>query len=390
MRIVYVDDYYYPQLGYQTAFMTRAYLKLGHEVHLVTSDRYNSFEHPYDSHKKILGERIVKPGLYNEDGINIWRLPTIFEYDSVLWMKGIQNKIKELAPDIVHVIGIPSVACIQIALLKMWRPGFKLIYNNYTINIGSQSRIKFLYPVFRVTLANLISKTANAIVTPADEARLFLHRNCGIPLNKIAVIPHGADDNLFHYDEVARQQIRRELYLEDKFVFIYTGKIDPDKGIHLIIEASIDLARENNNFSVLIVGNGSLSYINGMKQKIKEKKIDDIFLWHDFVPNNELYKLYSAADVAVWPCSVTISTLEAMACNLPVIVSDLPAAIDRINYDNGLFVRNGNVSELKQHMKKLLLSPDLRFQMGNNSRKAIEEHLNWQVIAKQFIDLIEK
>lgn len=390
MRIVYVDDYYYPQLGYQTAFMTRAYLQMGHEVHLITSDRYNSTEHPPNSHKKILGERRVKPGLYDEDGINVWRLPTLFELDSILWMKGVQQKIKELAPDIVHVIGIPSIACIQIGFLKLRRPKFKLICNNYTVDIGSKSKLKFLYPVFHYTLANFISRAADAIITPAEEAKLFLHKNCGIPLNRIAVIPHGADEKLFHFDEVARQEIRQELGIGDKLLFIYTGKINSDKGVHLIIEAGIDLARENNNLRVMIVGNGSLSYINQMKKIIKDQDSEDTFLWHDFVPNNELYRLYSAADVAVWPCSVTISTLEAMACKLPVIVSDIPAAVDRVIYDNGLIVKNGSASELKQHMEKLLLSPSLRFQMGNNSRKAIEEHLNWQVIAKQFINSIEK
>ena len=125
-----------------------------------------------------------------------------------------------------------------------------------------------------------------------------------------------------------------------------------------------------------------------MKKLIKSENLEDKFLWQQAVSNNELYKFFSASDIAVWPRECSIGMLEAMACCLPVIISDSSEVNERVLYGNGITYHNDDPTDLAIKMERLL-EVELRKNMGANGRKLIEQHLNWKTIAQQFIEPFE-
>ena len=386
MRIIHVIDYFQPRLGYQETFLPREQSKLGHDVYVVTSDRYSPLI--YSENKGLLGGRKKGPGFFIEEGIKVWRLKTLFEVPHAIWVLGLERKIQELKPDLVITHGVTNFFAIRMARLKSRIGGFKLIYDDHMAFGLSTSRMRILYPWFKRIFSPLIQRAADALVAILPETRMFMHEKYGIPLERIVVIPLGADDELFRFDAVARQEVRREIALnEDDVAFIYTGKIIPQKQVHLLIEAAGNLTTKHDNIKVMLVGSGSQSYIEELKQDIKTKNLEGTFVWHEAMPNNQLYRIYSAADAAVWPIGPSISMREAMACNLPIIISEESAVSELVAYDNGFTYREGDVLQLTQHMARLL-DPKLRREMGLRSRKLVEERFNWRTIAEQFINLV--
>lgn len=386
MRIVHVAYYFYPAIGYQETFLAKEHARLGHDVYVVTSDRYAPLV--YYENRELLGSRIKGSGFFIEEGIKVWRMKTLFEVPHTIWMRGLERKIQELKPDVVIVHGITNFSAIRIARLKSKIGGFKLIYDEHMLFSLSRSKMRILYPLFKWLFSRLIQEAADALVAILPETKMFMHEKYGIPLSRIVIIPLGADDELFRFDAVARQEVRRELALqEDDVVFIYTGKIILQKKLHLLIEAAANLVAKHDNLKVVLVGNGSEPYIGELKQDIKAKNMEGIFVWHDALPNNQLYRVYAAADAAVWPSGPSIGMREAMACSLPLIISDDSAVSELVACDNGFIFREGDVLQLTQHMTKLL---DLkrRREMGCNSRRFIEEKLSWKIIAKQFINQV--
>ena len=125
-----------------------------------------------------------------------------------------------------------------------------------------------------------------------------------------------------------------------------------------------------------------------MNDKIIQANSGKNFKFLDTVLHTELYKIYSMCDVAVWPSSVTISQLEAMSCGLPIIVSDVPAAVERVVYGNGFIIQHESEEQLEHYMKLLYLNQEIRMQMGEKGRNAIVEKLNWENISKRILDLI--
>ncbi|MBA7640570.1 D-inositol-3-phosphate glycosyltransferase [subsurface metagenome] len=385
MRIIHIQDYFHPQLGYQEAFLPREQAKLGHDVYVVTSDRYKPLV--YNGSSRLLGgRRIVGKGFFTEEGIKVWRLKTLFEIPYGIWVRGLEKKIQELKPDIVITHGIVNFLALRIAWLKRKHDNFKLIYDDHGTFDNSSSRLRILYSLFKWTFSKLIQGTADAFVGVGYPSKVFMNRRYGIPLERITIIPLGADDELFRFDAAARQEVRTELSIsENDIVFICTGKIVPERRLHLVIEA-VKLMEAYNHLKVLLVGSGSQTYIGQMKQDIRTKGLEDRFILHNMVPNKELYKYYSAADAAIWPCKASISMLEAMACSLPIIADDSPNMNEMTYVDNQLIYQGHNPSNLAQQMEKLL-DPGFRKEMGRNGRKLIEEKLNWRIIAKQFIEL---
>ena len=384
MRIVHVIDYFQPQLGYQETFVPQEQAKMGHDVYMVTSDRYSPLLYRGDAVKSLMGARIRKNGFFIENAIRTWRLKTLFEIPHVIWMSGLENKIRELKPDIVILHGIVSFSAIRIALLKKKQNNFKLIYDDHATFDNSRSK---LYPLFRWTFSRLIQEAADAIVGVVPETKIFMNKKFGISLENITIIPLGADDTLFRFNETARQEIRSKLHLkESDIVFIYTGKFTPKKRLDILVDA-VKIIENKGGLKVLLVGNGTPAYVEELKRDIKTKNLGDKFIWHDMVPNKELYRFYSAADVAVWPRTATASIQEAMACRLPVIINEVSRVTELVSNNNGLLCQE-NALSLAHQMEKLL-NPKLRVEMGRNGRKLVEEKLNWRIIARQFIELVE-
>ncbi|MDD5082594.1 MAG: glycosyltransferase family 4 protein [Dehalococcoidales bacterium] len=387
MRIIHIIDYFHPQLGYQETFLPREQAKLGHEVYMVTSDRYSPVIYP--ANRELLGKRIKGAGFFEEEGIKVWRLKTLFEVPHAIWMRGLEQKIQELKPDIVIMHGIVNCQAIRVAQLKTRLSSLKLIYDDHMAFMASRSRLAVLYPVFKRLFSPLIQQTADALVAVADTSRAFMHQKYGIPLDRITVIPLGADDELFRFDPVARRKIRQQLSVAtDEILFVYAGKIIPEKGPHLLVQAALKLMERYSHVKVLLLGNGPAEYLTAIKQEIAAANRRDKFIWHSAVPNRALAGFYAASDVAVWPRESSLSMLEAMAGGLPIIISDKSEVLERIRWHNGLSYIGDDPTDLARQMESLF-DAGLREELGANGRKAIETELSWQVIARKFLEIVQ-
>ena len=388
MRIIHIIDYFQPRLGYQETYLAREHARMGHDVHVVTSDRYNPTIYAGNAAQPLMGKRTVGSGFFTEEGIKIWRLKTLFELSHAIWMRGLERKVQELKPDIVIVHGIVNFAAWRIARSKKKLADSRLIYDDHMTFANSRSAMKVFYIPFRWLFSSSIQKAADALVAILPDSKTFMHRQYGIPDERIHIIPLGADAELFRFDAAVRKQTRKEFSLtEEDMVFVYTGKIVPQKKLHLLIEAAANLMTKHDNVKVMLVGDGSESYIEKLKQDIAQNGLEDKYVWHEAVPNEQLYKIYSAADVAVWPNEASISMREAMSCGLPLIIGRDSKVTELVDYHNGFLYQEGDTADLSQQMEKLL-DPQLRREMGRSSRKLVDNRFNWRTIAEQFIGLV--
>ncbi|MFH1169940.1 MAG: glycosyltransferase family 4 protein [Chloroflexota bacterium] len=388
MRIVHVIDYFQPRLGYQETFLAREHARLGHDVCVITSDRYNPVVYSGNAAGPMLGKRIVGAGSSVEEGIKVWRLRALFEVPHAIWLRGLEDKIRELGPEMVIVHGVVNFSAIRIARMRRGGGAFKLVYDDHMTFANSLSPMRALYPLFRLAFSPSVQQAADALVAILPESRQFMHVRYGIPLERIAVIPLGADDELFRFDADARREVRRQLGLDDDdVVFVYAGKIIPDKRLGLLVEAVASLVSDGDKVKVMIAGSGAAPYMAELKQAIKARGLGGRFVWHGAVPNEQLYRIYSAADAAVWPYGASIGQREAMACGLPLVISEDSGVTELVENDNGLLFRDGDAGDLARQMGRLL-DTGLRQEMGRRSRRLVADRFSWRVIARQFLELI--
>ena len=390
MKIVHVADHYYPALGYQIYYLAHLMKDMGHEVTIVTSERHSPFIYQAGTIDKMMGDRILRPGIFEEDGVEVHRLPVSLEMGSTVMLKGLEERIVSLRPDVIYVHGINTFPGIICALIKNHLKNVKLVYQNYQIRGACLSRLSMLYPPFRYLASPIIVDRADLFIAIAEEAKDFAVEVLGIPEEGVRVYTHGADPDRFAMNPDYRHEFREENGIpEDAFVYLYTGKIMPFKGVHLLAQAGLRLLDEGKDIYIVAVGPGDEDYIDSINEMYAKAGWGERMKIFDPAPHDRLNRFYCAADVAVWPLTTTIGHLEAMACGLPIIVSDEPASKERVRYDNGFILNEGKIDELTSYMSFLHDNEEERRRLGSNGRAMIEKELNWKNIIGGIVSEIE-
>jgi glycosyltransferase involved in cell wall biosynthesis len=388
LRILHVTDYFYPQLGYQETFLPKVETEQGYNVYVLTSNLYDKTI--YEVNKGILGQKKTKVGQSIERGIKTIRLPAFhLPILNKLYLLGLEEVIAKLKPDVIICHDIVILTSIRVARLIRRLPEVKLIFDDHmTYNATRGGIFYFIYFLFSVFFTHLILKSADGLVAVTNETKKFMEKIYRIPGERIKIIPLGVDTKLFQQNISSREKIRGEYDIyEDDVVFIYAGKVILEKSPHLLVEAAVQILRKYSNIKVMFVGGSRPDYADLLKKEIKYAGFESHFKFISAVPNDKLYEYYSAADVGVWPLQCSLAMLEAMACGLPVIISDHSGALERISEGNGLMYREGDVNDLAEKIK-IMLNSKLRKNMSLRAREFAEKN-DWNVISKKLLELIE-
>ena len=384
MNILHIINHFYPRLGYQETFLAKEH-SYQHNVLVITSNKFE--KRIFESNKALLKKRILEPGFYSEEGVEVLRLPALFDNPPFYepWLIGLEHAVINFKPDVIIIHGVVNFSSIRVAKIRKKLHRTKLIVDDHmTFNATRGDLVLPLYGLFKRMFTPLLLNSVDCFVAVTYETKKFMQEIYGIPSERITVIPLGVDTSRFSYDPSARRDIRRKYQIpETSIVFIYAGKVIPEKGVHLLVKAGISLCKKNDNVIFLIIGGKDKQYFNSLLKIIKQADMNNRFIFVDAVPNSELYQYYSAADVGVWPLQCSISMLEAASCGLPIIISDKSGTLERISKGNGIAYKEGDVTDLERKMS-LLLNDELRNSMRQRAYAYVKE-IDWKIIAQQFL-----
>jgi glycosyltransferase involved in cell wall biosynthesis len=251
------------------------------------------------------------------------------------------------------------------------------------------SRLQFDF--VRLIVTKFAGRKAKMIFALSEDIKKILLGFFPMASEKIHVIPLGADHNLFRFNQEARERVRISLGLSEKDLLIASpGKLIPEKNLDLLIKAVASLKPLDGSNKLLFVGHGSPAYIDSLKRLARTLNVEDKILFLPAVHRTKVPEYYSASDIAVFTAS-TISIIEAMSAGLPVIIGKSFVSKCELEYGNGfsyeLRAGGGDLNALTAHLKKLISNPELRTQMGKRSRALVEDKLNWEKIAKNYLKL---
>jgi len=182
-----------------------------------------------------------------------------------------------------------------------------------------------------------------------------------------------------------REKIRSSYNINNSIVLNYTGRLISKKGIENLIIA-IKLLNQKYDLFLFIIGEGNF------KQELEEisDEIIDRVIFTGHVDPYELYKYYYASDIFVLPTLDDpwgLVVNEAMACQLPIIVTDAAGCSADLIKNNGYIIKAGDVKELTKAIEDLI-DPKTRRLFGKNSRKIISKW-TYNESANSFRELIK-
>lgn len=255
----------------------------------------------------------------------------------------------------------------------------------------SSSRAGEREPAQRVEAERLIARQADRIVVAGQDERQILVRSYGASAERIAVVPCGVNLDLFQ--PIEKQEARRRLGLEDDDrILLFVGRIEPLKGVDILLGAAAQVEAESDCFVLVIGGDSSTpdGEMAHLRDLASELGIAERVKFLGAVEHERLPMFYSAADVCVVPSfyeSFGLVALESMACGTPVVAS-------RVGGLAG-FVRDGETGYLipwrcpepfAERIELLLENEDLRRAFGQSSREAVERY-RWGNVAEAVIAL---
>ena len=247
-----------------------------------------------------------------------------------------------------------------------------------------------------------VMSVADGVVVSTDEERQDVIRHYDAPSRNVHVIPAGV--NLDMFQPVDQDAARAELGIgKDERVILYVGRIEPLKGIDILLRA-VPMLEYGQNLKVLIVGGNPATHhphargrhpresgdaeLDRLKSLAFELGVSDRVTFTGSVPQETLPAYYSAADVFVLPShseSFGLAPLEAMACGTPVVVSRVGGMKTFVNSgENGYLVPWRCPESFAQRLDVLLANPELRNAMGRAARdKALA--MGWDSVADRML-----
>lgn len=244
-------------------------------------------------------------------------------------------------------------------------------------------------PSYRITAERRIVAGADAIVAASEHEVTLLRTLYDADPARLAVIPCGV--NLDRFQPLDRTGARLSLRVGERPMVFYAGRLEPLKGLDLLIEAMALLP----GVLLIIAGGDAQSgpYVRELEARARALGIAERVRFAGAVPQGELARYYSAADVAVLPSfyeSFGLVALEAMACGTPVVASrvgGLPATIR--DGENGYLVPWRTPRAFADRIGAVLVDPAHRAEM---SRAALETagRFRWERVVDEIEGLYER
>ena len=209
----------------------------------------------------------------------------------------------------------------------------------------------------------------------------------GLNPEKLEVIPFGVDTDFFRPIDVPKD--------ENMFQMLSVGYLIERKGHEYLIKAMEEILKERNDVRLKIVGSGPLE--GKLKKIITDLRLDEYVEIIQNVSDEELLKLYNSSDLFVLPSVVDsqgnteglgVVLLEAMACGLPVIGSDVGGIPDIIkDGETGLLVGEKNVEGLSKKIFQVIEGKSLTNNMADSGCIMVKKRFSWNIIAKRYIEI---
>jgi len=326
----------------------------------------------------ILKEYGVKPILIPE----LKRNPNFFSDRKAL--KKIKTIIEEFKPDIVHTHAAKAGALGRKAAFDC---KVSVVVHTFHGHVFHSYFGKFKTEIFRRIEKRLASKSTGIIAISEQQKKELSEKYRITEKNKIDVIPLGFDLNPFQIDLEKKRKHTREFHnLNDEQIAVaIVGRLAPIKNHKLFLDSIEIVNRQTTKKPVFfIVGDGETrKEIEKHIEQIKTNQTIDIRLtsWiHDIKTFN------AGMDIICLTSNnegTPVSLIEAQACNIPVISTDVGGVKDIVKEnETGFVVSKNNPEKFAEKLLELIEDEKKREKMTQNGWSFVKDNFHYSRLVK--------
>jgi glycosyltransferase involved in cell wall biosynthesis len=343
---------------------------------------------------KVVTSRMQSPKMYVVDGINVecyesmnmgfrlgipYTIPTVSSFP--MFTKNVKNS------KIVHAHGHPYLtSLIAGKLAKYYEKPFVLTQHNTFIdynNIFNQ-----VEKINDLTVGRETLKQADKIVVVSNATKDYV-LSLGAKSSRVEVLHNGVDLDRFKPLPKIKEEMRKKLGIPNDVKIVLTvRRIVYKNGVDTLIDAANIAVKKKQNLVVIVAGKGP--DMASIQKQIEHMGLEKNIKLAGFVADQDLHAYYNIADLFVLPSKsgegLPLVALEAMACGLPVIATNVGGINEIIVKGFGKLVPANNPEMLA---KAIVEFADVNRESGE-LRAIVEEKFGWDKNVARLIEIYEE
>jgi glycosyltransferase involved in cell wall biosynthesis len=337
---------------------------------------FGELEHPF-SEIRVYTPQPLDAGIYLPPCASNVVLPSPLSFagwEQISMLKAHGSKNLLLCPSYVSPL---AARCPTFLIHHGSYEGFPQAFDWWTLN-----KARMIY--------SLSAKRATGLSTVSEYSKRDMVKFYGINPEKINVVPEGVDTKVFRPidDEKRLSDWREKVFGADVPFIVYVGKPTERRNLSALIRAFAELKKDGFPQKLLIVG-ASLPGTSPFRKVIDELKIQDEVFVLDYVTHEEMFLVYNAANLFIYPSSYEgfgMPVLEAMACGTPLIALDNTAFPE---FAGGIahLLKDAEIITLKEGMADVLRDEAWQKQMKEDGPKRAAGY-DWHILTRKYLDLM--
>lgn len=210
-------------------------------------------------------------------------------------------------------------------------------------------------------------RIADVVVVTTHSIKAFIRKKYKIEEEKIAIIPNYVDTEVFKPLEIKK----------DKKRVTFVGRLDNEKNLFSLVDAVNGLDVE-----LVLIGDGPLK--EELKRKVRDEKIKNV-IFAGIIPNEKLPEELNKSAIFIQPSLYEgnpKTLLEAMACGLPVIGTDVVGINEVVGHKLNGYLCGTSTGAIRGAIGSVLEDNELQKRMGENARKTIVDEYSLEKLVK--------
>ncbi|MFM1652977.1 glycosyltransferase family 4 protein [Brevibacillus sp. B_LB10_24] len=311
--------------------------------------------------------------------------------DGNLTIKRIESEPDYLS-GVIQYIKTRKFDCIQVENRPQYIPVLRSFFPRQTLILALHS-LTFMTALPKKERRDVIKK-ATVVICNSDFIRKHYAKAFPLYAKKIISIHLGVDLSRFRAPTLYEKEMALASYsLTDSCNILYTGRIIPKKGVHVLVEAAGIVKQKVPAVRLILAGRCSKPYKEFLRQTAQKSGVDILFLGK--VSPADMHHIYWLGDCFVCPTQFKeafgLVNVEAMASGLPVVASKRGGIPEIINPQNGILVRDyTNPLEFAKAIEKLILAPSLANALAAEAQLTVHNQFDWGIAAARYEEVYQK
>jgi glycosyltransferase involved in cell wall biosynthesis len=322
------------------------------------------------------------------DSLNIgFRLGIPYAIPQVSSFKTFLETIK--ANDVIHVHGHPYLSSLLAAKIAK-RYGKPLVLTQHNTFIEYNNVFDKIETLNDLVIGKQVLKEADKIIVVSNATKNYV-LSLGADPTKIEVLHNGVDLHRFKPLPEVKGEMRKRLGIDETaFVVLTVRRLVYKNGIDTLLESAEIAVKKNPNLVFVAVGKGP--DFEEVQRRIVQLGMQKNFKLTGFVSDKDLPVYYNVADLFALPSKsgegLPLVALEAMACRLPVIATNVGGTSEVLNEDYGRLVPPNLPSSFAEAILDFSLK-DLAA-LKSKLRSIMEQKYSWDRNVEKLCEIYEE